>query len=147
MPVVPLPNDLALRTGVIVVPPSPTDSPAQKEFNEQYLGKLNGFPYESTASVTVSGDLKPESVNAKTVLAFDVTNPAAPAPVAITPTFADKKITIPPPAGNWLRAHKYAIAVDRRRERRCAARPIRTSSARRPGRSCRAGTRSSPAPT
>ncbi len=111
VPVVPLPNDLALRTGLIVVPPSPTDSPAQKEFNEQYLGKLNGFPYESNASVTVSGDLKPESVNAKTVLAFDVTNPAAPAPVVIAPTYANKKITIPPPAGNWLRAHKYAIAT------------------------------------
>lgn len=111
VPVVPLPNDLALRTGVIVVPPSPTDSPAQKEFNEQYLGKLSGFPYESTASVTVSGDLKPESVNAQTVIAFDVTNPAAPAPVVIAPTYANKKITIPPPAGNWLRAHKYAIAT------------------------------------
>lgn len=111
VPVVPLPNDLALRTGVIVVPPSPTDSPAQKEFNEQYLGKLSGFPYESTASVTVSGDLAPESVNPKTVLAFDVTNPAAPTPIPIAPTFANKKITIPPPAGNWLRAHKYAIAT------------------------------------
>jgi hypothetical protein len=111
VPVVPLPNDLALRTGLIVVPPSPTDSPAQKEFNEQYLGKLNGFPYESTASVTVSGDLAPESVNAKTVIAFDVTNPAAPAPVVIAPVYANKKITIPPPAGNWLRAHKYAIAT------------------------------------
>ena len=50
-------------------------------------------------------------INAKTVIAFDVTNPAAPAPVVIAPTYANKKITIPPPAGNWLRAHKYAIAT------------------------------------
>lgn len=113
VPVVPLPNDLALRGpgGTIAVPPSPTDSPAQKEFNEQYLGKLTGFPYESTASVTVSADLDPASVSPKTILAFDITNPAAPAPVAIMPTFANKKISIPPPAGNWQRAHKYAIAT------------------------------------
>jgi hypothetical protein len=113
--VVPLPNDLALldpaHPGTIFVPPSATDSPAQKEFNEQYLGKLNGFPYESTASVTVSAELKPESVSAKSVLAFDVTDPKAPLAVAIAPTYANKKITIPPPAGNWLRAHKYAIAT------------------------------------
>ena len=118
--VVPLPNDLALadpaHLGTIFVPPSPTDSPAQKEFNEQYLGKLGGFPYESTASVTVSGDLKPETVNAKTILVFDVTasktDPnAVPMQVVVAPTYADKKITIPPPAGNWLRAHEYAVVT------------------------------------
>ena len=118
--VVPLPNDLALadpaHLGTIFVPPTPTDSPAQKEFNEQYLGKLGGFPYESTASVTVSGDLKPETVNAKTILVFDVTasktDPnAVPMQVVVAPTYADKKITIPPPAGNWLRAHEYAVVT------------------------------------
>jgi hypothetical protein len=113
VPVVPLPNDLAIdaTTGKIVVPPSATDSPAQKEFNEKYLQTLDGFPFESTGTVGLSGDLNPATVNPKTVLAFDVTDPKAPAPVAIAPVFADKKISVPPPAGNWLRGHRYAIAL------------------------------------
>jgi hypothetical protein len=121
--IVPLPNDLAradAATGVIApgakihVPPPPSSRPypdAQKEFDQQYLETLDGFPYESTASVTTSGDLKPDTVNARTILAFDVTNPAVPMPVVIVPTFANKTITIPPPAGNWTRAHTYAIAA------------------------------------
>jgi hypothetical protein len=121
--IVPLPNDLAradAATGVIApgakikVPPPPSSRPyldAQKEFDQQYLQTLDGFPYESTASVTTSGDLKPESVNAMTILAFDITDKTKPVPVTIVPTFANKTITIPPPAGNWTRAHTYAIAA------------------------------------
>ncbi len=91
------------------MPSLPTDSPAQRQFNEQYLGTLDGFPFESTGSVTVSADLRADTVSAKNVLAFDVT--AAPQPVAISPTYANKKITIPPPPGQWLRGHRYAIAL------------------------------------
>ncbi len=111
VPVVPLPNDLAKDpvTGKIKVPSSPTDSPAQKQFNEEYLGALDGFPFESTASVLVSGELLADTVNAKNVLAIDIT--AEPKPVAIAPTYANKKVTIPPPVGNWLRGHRYAIAM------------------------------------
>jgi hypothetical protein len=121
--IVPLPNDLAISqvTGKIVVPPTldndgkMIDSPAQTEFNTSYLGTLDGFPYESTASVTVSGDLNPMTVNPKTVLAFDTgpaTMPAAvPMAVNVAATFANKTITIPPPAGNWLKGHRYAIAL------------------------------------
>lgn len=121
--IVPLPNDLAradVATGQILpgakihVPTPPSSRPypdAQKEFDKNYLETLDGFPYESTASVTTSGDLKPDTVNAKNILAFDITKPATPMPVTIAPSFADKKITIPPPAGNWQRAHTYAIAV------------------------------------
>ena len=121
--IVPLPNDLAradAATGVIApgakihVPPPPSSRPypdAQKEFDQQYLQTLDGFPYESTASVTTSGDLKPESGNPMTILAFDITNKAMPVPVTIVPTFANKTITIPPPVGNWTRAHTYAIAA------------------------------------
>jgi hypothetical protein len=121
--IVPLPNDLAradAATGVIApgakikVPPPPSSRPypdAQKEFDQQYLQTLDGFPYESTASVTTSGDLKPESVNAMTILAFDITDKTKPTPVMIVPTFANKTISIPPPAGNWTRAHTYAIAA------------------------------------
>ena len=121
--IVPLPNDLAradTKTGEILpgakihVPTPPSSRPypdAQKEFDKQYLETLDGFPYESTASVTTSGDLKPDTVSAKTILAFDITNKAMPMPVTIAPTFANKTISIPPPAGNWTRAHTYAIAV------------------------------------
>lgn len=121
--IVPLPNDLAradTTTGEIApgakikVPPPPSSRPypdAQKEFDQQYLQTLDGFPYESTASVTTSGDLNPASVNPMTILAFDITNKASPMPVTIAPTFANKTITIPPPAGNWTRAHTYAIAA------------------------------------
>jgi hypothetical protein len=121
--IVPLPNDLAradATTGEIApgakikVPPPPSSRPypdAQKEFDQQYLQTLDGFPYESTASVTTSGDLDPASVNPMTILAFDITNKALPMPVTIAPTFANKTITIAPPAGNWTRAHTYAIAA------------------------------------
>ncbi|MEA2752249.1 MAG: hypothetical protein QOI41_6392 [Myxococcales bacterium] len=111
VPVVPQPNDLAKDpvTGKIVVPPSPTDSPAQTQFNQQYLGTLTGFPFESTASVTVSGDLNPATVTAQDVLVIDVT--AAPMPVAVMPAYANRVITIAPPAGGWLRAHRYAVAL------------------------------------
>jgi hypothetical protein len=121
--IVPLPNDLAradTTTGQILpgakihVPTPPSSRPypdAQKEFDKNYLETLDGFPYESTASVTTSGDLKPDTVNNKTVLAFDITTPAMPTLVTIVPAFANKTITIPPPVGNWQRKHTYAIAV------------------------------------
>ena len=140
--IVPLPNDLAradATTGVIVpgakihVPPPPSSRPytdAQKEFDKNYLETLDGFPYESTASVTISGDLKPETVNAKTILVFDVTNKALPVPVMIAPTFANKTITIPPPAGNWTRAHTLRDRRHRRRERPPRRGAVKTSSAR-----------------
>jgi hypothetical protein len=110
VPVVPIPNDLAkdAKTGKIVVPASPTDSPAQAEFNKSYLGTLDGFPFESTAQVGVSGPLKPETVNAQNVLAIDTTTGA---PVAIAPIFANNAIVVPPPAGGWQRGKRYAIAL------------------------------------
>ncbi len=115
-PVVPLPNDLAIMGGKIVVPASPTDSPAQSEFNQDYLETLGGFPFESTASVTLSGALNPATVNANSVLGIDVTagktNPSAPL-VALAPAYdmAHNTIAIPPPAGGWTRAHQYAVAL------------------------------------
>jgi hypothetical protein len=114
--IVPLPNDLAKdpTTGKIVVPPSPTDTAAQTEFNRDYLGQLDGFPFESSASVSFTGDLKVESVSAKTVLVLDVTNPAAPAPVDnINPIYVPptKSIVIQPPSGVWTRGHHYVVAL------------------------------------
>lgn len=109
VPVVPQPNDLAKSptTGKIVVPPSPTDTPAQTEFNTNYLGTLNGFPQESNGQALVTGDLAPASVNTQTVLALDITNNAQ--PVSIAPVYANRAVIIPPPTGGWLRAHTYAI--------------------------------------
>jgi hypothetical protein len=88
-------------------------SAAQQELNTKYLGTLTGFPFESQASVTFTGELDPASVNDKTVLAFDVTDPANPAPVTIEPVYGNKKILIDPPKpdGVWTRGHKYAIVL------------------------------------
>ncbi len=117
-PVVPTPNDLAISptSGNIVVPTSMSDSAVQTEFNQQYLGGLNGFPYESTASVLVTGALDPSTVSTTSIIAIDLTaaktTPAA-ASVALSPTYdaTTGTISIPPPGGAFLRAHQYAVAV------------------------------------
>jgi hypothetical protein len=117
-PVVPTPNDLAIspQSGKIVVPPSPTDSPAQAEFNQNYLGTLSGFPYESVAAVLLNGSLDPSTVGPSSVLAIDVTATKTTqqiSPVAVTPTYdaASGIISVGPPSGGWTRAHQYAIAL------------------------------------
>jgi hypothetical protein len=118
-PVVPVPNDLAISpvTGKIVVPSSPTDSPAQTEFNQDYLGTLGGFPYESTASVSVSGALNPGTVSATSVIGVDLTvaktNPSASAVIfgKLTYDNTNNAVVILPPTGGWTRAHQYAIAL------------------------------------
>lgn len=113
VPVVPTPNDLAKDpgTGKIVVTSTDEMPAAQKEFNKDYLTGLDGFPFESTAEVLVTGELAPESVNADTVVVLDLT--AAGAPVKTTPRYDNEKkaVSVPPPAGGWLRAHKYAVAL------------------------------------
>ena len=83
---VPTPNDLAISTttGLVTVPPLLTDTPAQTEFNQDYLGSLRGFPQESTAQVLFSGPLDPSTVIARNVIVFDVT---ALAPVAVKLAF------------------------------------------------------------
>ncbi len=117
VPVVPSPNDLAKdpSTGLIVVPPTPGESDAQRQFETDYLGTLSGFPFESTGEVTVSGDLDPTTVTPQTVLVFDLGTTAAPSqtPVAVTPVYdaTNRAIAIPPPGGAWTRAHKYAAVL------------------------------------
>ena len=110
-PVTPLPNDLAKdrSSGKLVIPESAADSPAQLEFNHNYLETLDGFPQESTAEASLSGDLNPGSVTTKSVLALDIT---VGTPVTIAPQYdaAKKVIAIAAPSGGWLRAHQYAIA-------------------------------------
>jgi hypothetical protein len=116
VPQVPTPNDLALTTGKIVVPAAPGDSPAQTEFNTSYLGTLSGFPFESTATVSLSGALDPATVTASSVIAIDVTvsktDPQS-ASVTVKPAYDATRnvINVPPPGGAWTRAHQYAIAL------------------------------------
>ncbi len=117
VPVVPTPNDLARdpTTGLVVVPPTPNESAAQREFETTYLQTLAGFPFESTASALASDDLDPTSVTAQSVLAIDLG--AAPTAsftaVAITPAWSQPThaISVTPPNGQWTRAHQYAIAL------------------------------------
>jgi hypothetical protein len=114
--VVPVPNDLARnqQTGKNEVPSSPTTSAAQAEFNRTYLNQMAGFPYETTAQVLFTGALDPATVNASSVIVLDVTNPGAPGPVTgLMPVFdpAADAIDVPPPAGGWTRAHRYAVAI------------------------------------
>jgi hypothetical protein len=112
-PIVPKPNDLAARTGKIVVPSSPTDTPAQAEFDSQYLGSLAAFPFESTASAAFSGPLDPASLIGN-VLVVDITDTDAPKLVgAAVPALneANDGVEIPPPAGGWTRAHHYAVIL------------------------------------
>jgi hypothetical protein len=114
--VVPTPNDLArdATTGLVVVPPTPGESAAQRELETTYLQTLSGFPFESTAGAQTSGDLDPGSVNAQSVLAIDLgtTTPSF-GPVAIAPAWSQptRTISVAPPNGQWARAHQYAIAM------------------------------------
>ncbi len=120
-PVVPQPNNLAIdpSTGLVNVPPNTTDTPTQTAFNETYLDTLDGFPMESTATVTTSGDLNPASL-ATGVLVLDITNPTAPSSVTVTPSYASGgtdggggTLSIPGflPGGQWQRGHTYAAVV------------------------------------
>ena len=116
VPVVPTPNDLARdpSTGLVVVPPTPNESPAQREFETSYLQTLAGFPFESTASAQANGDLDPVSVNAQSVLTVDLGAQAPSfAAVAISPAWsqATRTISVAPPNGQWTRAHTYGVAM------------------------------------
>jgi dienelactone hydrolase len=109
--VAPVPNDLALLLGHIVVPSMATDTPAQTEFNQTYLGKLTGFPQESTARVVFSGPLDPARVNSENVIVFDATAGSQVGESAPLLEPLATAIVVPPPLGAWKRAHQYAIAL------------------------------------
>ena len=113
VPIVPTPNDLAKdsASGKLGIPALPTDSAAQIELNRDYLGHLTGFPHESSAEVLLSGDLNPDSVTSKTVLALDLAKGGAPVPINAKYDPDKKAISIPPPLGGWNRGHLYAMAL------------------------------------
>lgn len=85
--VVPSPNDLAFLDANgnldthLHVPSPPGTSDAQKEFNDDYLNLLDGFPMESTASVLFTRPIDLSGVNAGTVRVLDITNPLQPTPI------------------------------------------------------------------
>jgi len=112
-PSIPTPNDLAINpsTGLVSVPSPPGTPAAQKEFNTDYLGKLRGFPFESTASVTLSAPVDPQTVTPQNVYVVDL---SAASPVLGAQPVLDATgttITVPPPYGAWSRNHRYAVAL------------------------------------
>jgi len=112
-PVAPIPNDLTPRnaSGQLAIPLSPSDKPAQTEFNTKYLGSLTAFPHESPVQVLLSGALDPATVNSHSVVVIDLITSM---PVTgLAPTFdpSDNAINIAPPAGAWIRGHRYAVVL------------------------------------
>lgn len=86
-------------------------SAAQQEFDTEYLGSLNGFPFETTAEALVTGDLEPSTVNATSVLVLDITS-GSPVPVTgAVVSYTARVISIAPPPAGWTRAAHYAIAL------------------------------------
>ncbi len=125
VPLAPVPNDLTPRdpvSGKLQIPPSLADTPAQRDFNTDYLGSLTAFPFESTAQVLVSGPLDPSSVDNQSVVVIDITalralpptqNPIAAIVANLSPTFDPSlnALVIAPPVGGWTRAHQYGVVL------------------------------------
>jgi hypothetical protein len=123
--VVPTPNDLAFLDANfhpdthLHVPSPPGTSDAQKEFNDDYLNLLDGFPMETPASVLLSRGVNPATVNPGTVRLVDITNPSLPVPIttasysvsAVSDAGPAQILTITPDGGIWTRGHRYAVAV------------------------------------
>lgn len=117
--IVPAPNDLAKNqeTGKLVVPSKETDTAAQKEFNADYLGTLNGFPFSASGSVGITGQLDPATVTQQAVFVIDVnkfraTGNADAARVVVTNLkYENNVISFGPPAGGWVRATTYATVI------------------------------------
>jgi hypothetical protein len=110
--ILPLPNDLAFidpATGQFdtkLHAPTTGGSDAQNEFNRDYLNLLDGFPMDSTASVLFSKPIDLSTVNP------GVPTPPVPGIAVVYPTTGTSDtLSIGPPAGGWLRGHRYAMAV------------------------------------
>jgi hypothetical protein len=118
--VIPLPNDLAFidpatnQLDMHLHAPTTGGTAAQNEFNQDYLNQLDGFPMESTATVLFDKPIDFTTVNGASVPVIDITNPAQPVPgvaVGYPTSGTGTTLAISPPAGGWLRGHRYAIAV------------------------------------
>ncbi len=115
--VAPAPNDLVRdpSTGRVIVPPTPGESAAQREFEVDYLGTLTGFPLELPGQAGVGGDLDPRSVGTHDVLAFDLGTVAARSmtPASVVPAYVvtSRAIRVTPTSGSWTRGHTYAVVL------------------------------------
>jgi hypothetical protein len=125
-PVAPTPNDLTPRdpvSGKLQIPSSVNDTPAQTEFNTDYLGNLTAFPFESIAEAAVSGPLDPATVDPSSVVVVDITlfraavlastSTGSSIVQGLEPQFDPSRnvIVVPPPTAGWTRAHQYAVLV------------------------------------
>lgn len=112
-PRVPTPNDLAFdpKTGFLSISDQPEDTLAELEFN-RYLRTLDGFPVESSARVTFSGEIDPASITPSAVRILDITDPAGVTPVTagILLSWEASRLELRIRAP-WSRARQYAIAL------------------------------------
>ena len=118
--VVPSPNDLAIRDGLVNAPINPAASAAEQEFTRDYLNSLNGFPTSAIASTKVQ-DLDPRSLSERTVVFIDLKAGTPIATKPVTPTIAYNETTdliniIPPVDPNtglpaWPKGGRYAVAL------------------------------------
>lgn len=108
---IPLPNDLLLDTdnGKVALPTTGMP-PAMKEFVGNYLNTLDGFMADLPLTVNFSGGINTTTLNAKTVLLFDITAKTLPV-TGLQLVFDDKKnlLTINHP---YLElGHKYVAVI------------------------------------
>lgn len=113
-PVVPTPNDLALRGGggTLNVPDLPTDSAAQRRLNA-FLRTLDGFPAASTASARFSAPLDPATVTVGgSVLVFDLTAQTLLDPMQVSAVLGPggTQVVITP-SERWTPGHRFAVLL------------------------------------
>ncbi|WP_171818376.1 hypothetical protein [Pyxidicoccus fallax] len=112
--VVPTPNDLAMRNGLVNAPVAETAPEAEKYFTREYLNTLDGFPTSVSASTTVK-DADPTTVNDETVKILDLyagTPLSRPVPrdVVIGYHADTDRVNVLAPSG-WPKGGRYAVVL------------------------------------
>jgi dienelactone hydrolase len=111
-PRVPTPTNLIVANGKLNIPVDPNSSAAYQEFTTDYLNQLNGFPTATPGQgAVVGGDADGTTVNADTVLVFDVSGDDLPGAPTISYDVTTRRINVAPPTGGWGRGRTIAIAV------------------------------------
>ncbi|QSQ22109.1 hypothetical protein JY651_44405 [Pyxidicoccus parkwayensis] len=113
-PVVPSPNDLAMKDGLVNAPINPSAPEAEQEFTRDYVNTLDGFPTSISASTTVK-NLDPASVTAATVKILDLyegTPLSRPVPsnVVIGYNPDTDKVNVIAPTG-WPKGGRYGVVL------------------------------------
>ncbi|MBZ4420472.1 hypothetical protein [Myxococcus sp. RHSTA-1-4] len=112
--IVPTPNDLAIKDGLVNAPINPNAPAAEQYFTRDYLNTLDGFPTSVTASTLVK-DADPNTVNTDTVKILDLyegTPLSKPVPTNIVVAYNEDtdRINILAPSG-WPKGGRYAVAL------------------------------------